>query len=257
MYTILQLASNYLVASARGQAWTCAFHLYQQQFCCLENWWDCNILVTATEKLPVLALSYKTVLPIPGNKIVDQLKLPVRAWPNVWTAMRFQYRNSWRQMSVRWLLLYLLHVSNIQLAKKLWRLSQVTVRKPGVSDLYEINKLYVKTATVQPPIRCVWRLNHWLDCSKGLYTLSIQLSDFTVWRHTWCKNWVKCAVLTGNSADLRNVLSSSISHTELRSSHNLPAETTMASSQGTWPSKLNKRETTLAFIVTWTLGHRK
>jgi hypothetical protein len=41
----------------------------------------CNLLVTATEKLPVRALSYKTVLSIPGNKIVNQLKLPVRAWP--------------------------------------------------------------------------------------------------------------------------------------------------------------------------------
>jgi hypothetical protein len=29
------------------------------------------------------------------------------------------------------------------------------------------------------------------------------VSDFTVWRHTWRKNWVNCAVLTGNSAVLR------------------------------------------------------
>jgi len=61
-----------------------------------------------------------------------------------------------------------------------------------------------------------------------------------VWRHTWPKNWVNCAVLTGNSAGLRTVLSSRLSHTELRSSlresHSslsLPADTTMASSQGT------------------------
>jgi hypothetical protein len=61
-----------------------------------------------------------------------------------------------------------------------------------------------------------------------------------VWRHTWRKNWVNCAVLTGNSADLRTVLSSRLSHRELRSSlresHSflsLPADTTMASSQGT------------------------
>jgi len=61
-----------------------------------------------------------------------------------------------------------------------------------------------------------------------------------VWRHTWRKNWVNCAVLTGNSAGLRTVLSSRLSHTELRSSlresHSflsLPAYTTMASSQGT------------------------
>jgi len=76
--------------------------------------------------------------------------------------------------------------------------------------------------------------------SKGRHTLSVKLSDFTVWHHTWRKNWVNCAVLTGNSAGLRTVLSSRLSHTELRSSlresHSLlslPAHTTMASSQGT------------------------
>jgi hypothetical protein len=53
-------------------------------------------------------------------------------------------------------------------------------------------------------------------------------------------NWVNCAVLTGNSAGLRTVLSSRLSHRELSSSlrecHSflsLPADTTMASSQGT------------------------
>jgi hypothetical protein len=63
------------------------------------------------------------------------------------------------------------------------------------------------------------------------------MSDFTVWRHTWWKNWVNCAVLTGNIAGLRTVLSSRLSHTELRSSlrksHSLlsvPADTTTASS---------------------------
>ena len=61
-----------------------------------------------------------------------------------------------------------------------------------------------------------------------------------MWRHTSRKNWVNWAVLTGNSADLRTVLSSRLSHTELRCSlrkyHSflsLPADTTMASSQGT------------------------
>jgi len=70
----------------------------------------------------------------------------------------------------------------------------------------------------------------------ALYTL--KLSDFTVWRHTLRKNWVNCAVLTGNNAGLRTVLSSRLSHRELRSSlrksHSflsLPADTTMASSQ--------------------------
>ena len=70
---------------------------------------------------------------------------------------------------------------------------------------------------------------------KGPYTLSVKLSDFTVWHHTWLKNWVNCAVLTGNSAGLRTVLSSRLSHRELRSSlresHSflsLPADTTMS-----------------------------
>jgi len=59
-------------------------------------------------------------------------------------------------------------------------------------------------------------------------------------RHTWRKNWVNCVVLTGNSAGLRTVLSSRLSHREpyssFRESHSfllLPADTTMASSQGT------------------------
>ena len=61
-----------------------------------------------------------------------------------------------------------------------------------------------------------------------------------MWRHTWRKNWVNCAVLTGNSAGHRTVLSSRLSHRELRNSlresHiflNLPADTAMASCQGT------------------------
>ena len=71
-------------------------------------------------------------------------------------------------------------------------------------------------------------------------TLSVKLSDFTVWPHSWWKNWVNCAVLTGISARLRTVLSSRLSCKELRSSlresHSflcLPADITMASSQGT------------------------
>ena len=78
---------------------------------------------------------------------------------------------------------------------------------------------------------------------KAPYTLSVKLSDFTVWRNTWRKNWINCAVLTGNSAGLRIVLSSRLSHTKLRSSlresHSfliLPADTTMASSQGSFVS---------------------
>jgi len=61
-----------------------------------------------------------------------------------------------------------------------------------------------------------------------------------VWRHTWRKNCVNCAVLTGNSAGLFTVISSRLLHTKLRISlrkyHSflsLPAHTTMVSSQGT------------------------
>ena len=56
------------------------------------------------------------------------------------------------------------------------------------------------------------------DSLKSYYTLSVKLSDFTVWRHTWRKDWVNCAVLTGNSAGLRIVLSSRLAYRELRSS---------------------------------------
>jgi hypothetical protein len=75
---------------------------------------------------------------------------------------------------------------------------------------------------------------------KAPCTFSVKLSDFTVWRHTWRKHWVNCAVLTGYSAHLRTVLSSRLSYRELlislRESHSflsLPADTKMASSQGT------------------------
>jgi hypothetical protein len=53
---------------------------------------------------------------------------------------------------------------------------------------------------------------------KATYTLSVKLSDFTVWRHTWRENWVNCEVLTDNTASLRTVLPSRLSHPELRSS---------------------------------------
>jgi hypothetical protein len=83
------------------------------------------------------------------------------------------------------------------------------------------------------------RFQGWFLC-KVAYTLSVKLSDFTVWRHTSRKNWVYCTVLTGNSAGLRTVFSSRLSHRELcssrRESHSflsLPADTTMASSQDT------------------------
>jgi hypothetical protein len=61
--------------------------------------------------------------------------------------------------------------------------------------------------------------------------------------------------LLGNSAGRRTVFSSRISHRQLRSSlresHSsliLPADTMMASSRGTQPSKMIKTEVTFAFI---------
>ena len=79
--------------------------------------------------------------------------------------------------------------------------------------------------------------------SKAPYTLSVKLNDFTVWRHIRRKN---CAVLTGTSAGLRTVLSSRLSRRDLRSSlresHSfliLPADTTMASPQGTSVSSIH------------------
>ena len=75
---------------------------------------------------------------------------------------------------------------------------------------------------------------------KAACTLSVKLCNFTMWCHTWWKNWVNCAVFTGNSAGLRTVLSSHLSHREpcssLRESHSflsLLAYTMMASPQGT------------------------
>jgi len=61
-------------------------------------------------------------------------------------------------------------------------------------------------------------LKYVISSLKAPYTLSVRLSDFTVWPHTWRKNCVNCAVLTGNSAGLRTVLSSRLSHRELGSS---------------------------------------
>ena len=53
---------------------------------------------------------------------------------------------------------------------------------------------------------------------QGRYTPSVKLNDCTVWRHTWRKNWVNWGVLTPNSEGFRSVLSSRLSHRELRSS---------------------------------------
>jgi hypothetical protein len=95
---------------------------------------------------------------------------------------------------------------------------------------------------LQQAIEGHWR---WVIC-KGPYTLWVKLNDFTVWRHTWRKN---CAVLTDNSAGLRTVFSSRLSHRELcsslRESHNflsLPADATVSSSQGTKQNRKKKKK---------------
>jgi hypothetical protein len=50
------------------------------------------------------------------------------------------------------------------------------------------------------------------DIYKPLYKLLVKLCDFTVWLHTWQKDWVNCAVLTDNSEGLGTVFSSRLSH---------------------------------------------
>ena len=104
----------------------------------------------------------------------------------------------------------------------------------------------VGTTKFPTGVLVVTRFQRSMSRHKAPYTLSVKLSEFTVWRHTWRKNWANCPVLTGNSADLRTVLSSSLSHTELRSSlrvfHSFlcfSADTTMASSQGTSVSSIS------------------
>ena len=58
--------------------------------------------------------------------------------------------------------------------------------------------------------------------SKERYALSVKLSDFTVLRHTWRKNWVNCAVLTRNSTGLRTVLSSRLSYRTAQFTQGIP-----------------------------------
>jgi hypothetical protein len=44
-----------------------------------------------------------------------------------------------------------------------------------------------------------------------------------MWRHTWRKNWVKCAVLTGNSAGFRTVpFQSSLTHRTAQFTQGIP-----------------------------------
>ena len=116
---------------------------------------------------------------------------------------------------------------------------------PSAQKLYvKRNKAKLSCNNKNVRWRLLRTLTHMWFYQVNLYkapnTLSVTLGDFTVRHHTWQKNWVNCAVLTGNSAGLRNVLSSRLSHRELhsslRESHSflsLPADTMMASSQGT------------------------
>jgi hypothetical protein len=85
----------------------------------------------------------------------------------------------------------------------------------------------------------LWGAVRTVKLLSALYTLR-STERFYVWRHIWRKNWVNCAVLRGNSAGLGTVLASRLLHRELRislrESHSFlsfPADTTMASSQGT------------------------
>jgi len=62
---------------------------------------------------------------------------------------------------------------------------------------------YDTTRHAQIPIKPVWsrlckRIHNLVRASKAPYTLSVKMSDFTVWSNIWRKNWVNCAVLTGN-----------------------------------------------------------
>jgi hypothetical protein len=57
---------------------------------------------------------------------------------------------------------------------------------------------------------------------SALHTLSVKMSGFTVWRHNWRKNWVNCAVFTGNSAGYRTVFSSRLSHRTAQFNQGIP-----------------------------------
>jgi hypothetical protein len=94
---------------------------------------------------------------------------------------------------------------------------------PSAQKLYvERNKAKLSCNNKHVRCRLLRTLTHICFNHVNLYkapnTLSVTLSYFTVWCHTWRKNWVYCAVLTGNSASLRTVLSSHLSHRELHSS---------------------------------------
>jgi len=127
-------------------------------------------------------------------------------------------------------LVYTPHVSALKLPESslAWSLKSVIGAHPEQSE-FTLHQRFLRYGERTPRGSC-----------KARYTIPVKLSDFTVWSHTWRENRVNCAVLTGNSEALKTVFSSRLLHRELRSSlresHSfisLPADTTMASSQGT------------------------
>jgi hypothetical protein len=71
-------------------------------------------------------------------------------------------------------------------------------------------------------------LQRYLICApKVHYTPSVKPSDFTVWRHTWRKNWVNCAVLTGNSRPQNCPFQSSVTQRTAQFTHGIPQQTTV------------------------------
>jgi hypothetical protein len=90
-----------------------------------------------------------------------------------------------------------------------------TCHPPGIEPRFlgcQTRSLFVHRLQTPPPFLahslCIVNAKEVDSKPEAPYTHSAKLSDFTVWPHTWRKNWVNCAVLTGNSAGLRTVLSS-------------------------------------------------
>jgi hypothetical protein len=68
--------------------------------------------------------------------------------------------------------------------------------------------------------REIWWNSMWSEYKVWIHvelyapdTIAVKWSGFTVWRHTWRKNWANCAVLTGNNAGLRTTFTV-VFHTE-------------------------------------------
>jgi hypothetical protein len=78
------------------------------------------------------------------------------------------------------------------------------------------------------------------------WTLLVKLSDFTVWRHIWRKNWANCAVFTGNSAGIK-VSFPVVFHTENCAFHseNLTVSSVYLPTPRWHPTELTKKLTNL------------